>query len=184
MPSISKRVRDAIHDQLADATIGFNAGFTAALVSYELNQSIIHWDAGIVWSSPSKNFLFGCVTPDWIDKIGTLEYPIVTVDTLASSTMTTRKVISATFSGPLTAIVDVHLSWETPDLVFDYASYGDAAEDAMFACINSLSPMLSSRATHMAYNGRMKCSRSPIAPGGFDTRQTLSFAIDVEVHTN
>lgn len=184
MPSISKRVRDAIHDQLADRTIGFNATFAAALSAYDLDTAVIHWTSGITWNKPSNNFLFGQVTADWIDKIGTLEYPIVTIDTKTSTTMTTRRVVSATFSGPLSAVVDVHLSWENPDLLFDFASYGDAVEDAMFATINSLNPPLSSRASNMLYNGRMACVRSPIVQGGLDTRQTITFTIDVEVHTN
>lgn len=185
MPSISKRVRDAIHDQLADATTGFNAAFNAALVSYGIDP-LLAWDVGtgIVWTKPSRNFMFGRVSPDAIDAIGELEYPIITIDTLASTTMTTRKVVSATFSGVLTGIVEFHLSWDNPDLLFDFASYGDAAEDAMFASINSLNPRLSNRATNMAYNGRMSCTRGPIAKGGRSTRQTLTFQIDIEVHTS
>jgi hypothetical protein len=176
MPSISRALRLAVTSQLSDASSGFNPNFTAALSTYSLDASTVNW-SGITWTSPSTNFLYGRVSPANIDESSGLEYPILTMD--SSRSAHTNEVVSMTFAGPVQLLIDFHLSYVSDELLFDFASYADAAEDAMFATINNLSKQ--NYGAGILYNGRMACQRTPIVPGGNGWIQSLTFAPEFKV---
>lgn len=179
MPSISQRVRAALKTQLADDTAGFNPNFTTALGNYSVDPSAIDW-IGINWNSDSNNFFFGSVAPDIAQGAGNaIVYPFMTIDTIRSQH--TNEVVSATFAGPIAPVIYFHLGWNTEDLIPDFASFGDAAEDAMFATVNNLNKQ--NYGMNILYNGRMSMQRSPIVPGGPGWRQSLSFFPEFKVIT-
>ncbi len=179
MPAISQRVRLAIKSQLADPATGFNGRFTTALQTYNADPTGIHW-TGINWSQGSRNFMYGRINPTKVDEgTGLIQYPFVTLDTLRAQH--TNEVVSVTFAGPVTAVIDVHLGWDADGLLFDFASYGDALEDAMFATINNLAKQ--NYGANILYNGRMAVQRSEIYPGGPNWRQSFTFLPEFKVIT-
>ena len=179
MPSISQRVRLAIRNQLASQNAGFNTNFGAALDNYGVDPHAINWH-GIEWTGNTTNFLYGRVSAAFIDQLsGKLDYPILTIDTAAGRH--TNEVISATFSGSVVAIIELHLGWSSSDVLQDFASYADAADDAMFATINNLEAQ--NYGAGILYNGRMSFQRGAIEPGGPSWRQTITFTPEFKVIT-
>ncbi|GAC1496102.1 MAG: hypothetical protein NVS1B6_00900 [Steroidobacteraceae bacterium] len=175
MPQISKLVRTTVYTRLIDATLGFNAKLTARAGDYP------GLDTGLLlirdWSIASSNFLYGRVAPEFVEASSDYNYPLLTLDTMRtiSGTGNQRWAMSDTFSGMTESVIDLHVSWLQASTIPDYASYGDLAEDAMFACLNS--PVTIMTAAGLAYSGLLSMNRGPIVQGGSGTRQTLTFVV-------
>ena len=166
MPQISKKIRDAILTQLSDVTKGFNPNLAAVASTYGITPFEIDW-AG------KTNWLFGRIDPNSIESSDTLAYPVLTIDTLGS--VDTGDVVTATFAGQVLAIIEIHYSWAQEQLIPDFASVGDAIEDAMFTTFNGPAnqPYFSSG---IRYSGHLEFSKGPIQMGsGQNWRQTLQF---------
>lgn len=176
MSQISRLVRSLVYSRLSSVTIGYNAAVAAAQSNYggDIDASRVTIED---WTPGAGNFLFGRVPPDSIESSSVLSYPVVTVDTLRtiSGTGAQRWVMSDTFSGMIEAVVDVHISFSESSVLDDFASYGDLVEDAMFACLNNPSNVMSS--SGIAYSGRLSLSRGPIVWAGQNWRQTLTFTV-------
>jgi hypothetical protein len=173
MPAVSRMIRQALLTQLSGApgsTLlgGFNGAVDEALGNYGLDPSVIFWE-GINWQTDgtSQNFLFGRVSPDFIEQSSAYRYPMVTIDTVKS--VSDPRFKFGTFNGPIFAIVEIHLSWEAAEVIPDFASWGDAFEDAVYTTLNANGAMV---APGWTYNRNIEVTRSPIMMGGRNWRQT------------
>ena len=165
MPQISKLVRDALQAQLSDQTLGFNPSFANVANDYGVPVIEIDW-------SGKTNWMFGRIDPSILEQVGPISYPFLTIDTGGAED--TGMIVSATFGGTVTAIIEIHLSWAQMQRLPDFASYADAVEDSMFSTMNNQSnqPWGS---TGILYSGHMAFVKSPIVMAAQNWRQTLRF---------
>lgn len=174
MPQISKYVRDALKNQLSAANTGLNGRLAALWTPYGIAQDD-QWS--VDWSADSTNFLFGRPTIQAVQQSSVLSFPFVAIDTLRSQH--TNRVKFGTFAGPIQAVIDVHHSWGQEAVLQDFASLVDATEDAMVGCLNDQSAQFWPGS--LLWNGNVALQRGPLAFGGRNWLQTVSFLCTFEL---
>jgi hypothetical protein len=170
---ISKTVRDAIRERLADAESGFNA----VLASLAPDYGVIAFD--IDWTADSRNFFQGALHPDQLEQSSPSRYPLAVLYTMASQNRNLRKF--AVFSGTINACLDVHLSWRGGNAQKDFESLADAVEETVYRVFNS--PDWAPSYNAAIYNGDLTVQRRPLEMAGQHWRQTLSFRLTFEADT-
>lgn len=164
MPQISKYVRDALKAHLSDSNTGFNARLGVIAPDYGIDP----WE--VDWSDTSTNFIFGQVDPQAFEESSVFTYPLVTIDTVRSQN--TNAIKFHTFSGPVIAVIQVHHSWPDESVIADFASFVDATEDAVIACLNDRDQQV--WAPNLAWGGQVAAQRGAIRMGGLGWLQSLT----------
>lgn len=173
MPQIDSLVRSLVWQTLTDSTTGFNQCVDNVITTYDggLDANLVKndgWDLG-------RTACFGLMSPDALEESSLINYPFVCVDITSSTpgTGSSRWVMSATFAGTIQFTVQMHISWPESATLPNFSVYGDLAQDAMHACLNN--PQLQMVGPGLAYGGRLALFRGPVAMGGLNWRQTLTF---------
>ncbi len=175
MSQVSYRVRQLIKTQMAFA---FNDRVDDAMTDYQLDPAEITW-VGIDFTEASNNFLFGRINPDALEGSSAYVYPMVTIDTLRSAS--DPKVKFVLYGGRIQAVIEMHISWSESNAIYDFASWGDAFEDALYATMNVDTAFVGS---NICYAKDIAIQRSGIVAGGRNWRQTLSAVCNFTLWTN
>ena len=187
MPQISRLLRTQLAARLqgsdANGQNSFNLNFSAALQAYGLSPQVIRWpSSGIDYTANSHNLIWGRVSPDEIDTSGgAFVYPLLTIDTLRSRN--SNYVKYATFAGPVTASIDVHLSWDASGALQDFATWSDALEDALFSTLLHDNYQRWSNGILPDWSSATFSKDASIRPGGYGWRRSHTFLATFEVIT-
>jgi hypothetical protein len=169
MAGISKAVRDAVRERLADESIGFNTRFAELAGDYGVDL------VSIDWGPHSRQFFQGALDRADLEDTTATRGPMVALYVARSANGNLQKF--CTFSGTVTVGLDFHLTWRQSRAGRDYESLGDAIEEAIFRTFNE------TEFGEVVYNGDLSLERSPVEKGGEHWIQTLTFAATFEVHT-
>jgi len=167
---VAKTVRDLVRGRLSDASLGFNAVHAARAVTYGVDA------ISIDFTDPSKNFLQANIDADDIMQSSIYDYPLMTLYTISTSDEVFEK---AEFSGTCTVIIDVWLSWDEGNLLFDMESWAESVEDTMISIFNDRTNQDWGATVH--WDSRIKASRTKIEQAGDNWRQLVSFTLVFEV---
>jgi hypothetical protein len=168
---ISKTVRDALKTQLSASGSGLNDRLAALATTYSQTAYVIDWTA------TSTNFIFGRVAPEKFEESSVFTYPLLTIDTVRS--LSTNRIKYGSFSGQVTAMVEVHHSWAQEAVIADFASLVDMTEDATISCLNDKAHQ--TWTGNLLWNGAVTLMRGPIAMGGYGWLQSISFTCQFDL---
>jgi hypothetical protein len=168
MPQISKVVRDAVRDRMAER---FGAALTDVATLYGVTPFSIDWSP-----ATSRNFFQGNLHPDDLERTSLSAYPLVFLYTERSANRNDVKY--STFAGEVTIALDFHLSWRRAGALRDFESLVDAVEDATFETLNGLDWVPGFGLVH---NGDLAAERSPIETAAEDWRQTIHFRLTFDL---
>jgi hypothetical protein len=171
---VSAQILAAVYARLSDPTTGFNAGMTAQLPLYGFTDNF----AVIDWSEGSSGFCFDQIDPADLDKSGLATYPFVCLYILDSLQAGLQKF--AQFSGPIRCVLDITLSWNSMNGVYNRESYSCCVEDVVFDIINRVSNQ--NWGEPLVYNGVIQCRRAPTVFGANNWRKRLTFSMTFEIH--
>lgn len=164
MPAISKPVRDAIRDRLADPVQGFNARHAAAAGAAGVPAISIDWEA------TSKQFFQGYLSPEQIEETTAFRYPAFVLYTARAANQNRAK--HHNFSGLVDAYLDVHLSQTAGKALPDFETALDTLEDVLFALFSSCE-WTAAYTKPLCFSGQIETQRLPVAMDGRNWRQTL-----------
>ncbi len=112
MSQIASQARKAIAARLADQTIGYQPRIIAAIQNYPgLSKKVVQVQD---FSSRSKQFFQGNISPDLIDQTSAGLYPYLCLSSGPMQNLDSP--VGAIFGGRLEVFVAIHLSLEAEDI--------------------------------------------------------------------
>lgn len=181
-------VNAGIFARLSDASIGFNANYLAGIPDYTEQDGGPVPDITIDWSAASPNFAYGLLPPDLVEESSPFTYPLLTVSADVAQSYqpgSQRRVHYQRFSGMVTGIVQIHLSWMDSG-IRDFETWPNAVIGAMLATMNAPSisapTVANSWGTGILYGYDLSARKGNILMAGESWRRTITFTGSFEVH--
>jgi hypothetical protein len=174
--------RTALIAALSDGTSGFNAALANLGPTYGIQPFYLEF------ALPSKNVVYGFLTPEDVDISEIWEYPGAVI--YSTESVEEHRIKPAVFSGFVDEHIDIYCVQRSiigqntgsnqPDFDGNYEKLPDAIEDAMSEAIKRPA----GRAITAAYgvnNVEYKVTRDPIEPVGDGYIQRVAFTLGMVV---
>lgn len=174
MSQITHRLRTQMETYLADATTGFNATYIATAPTYSVLATSV-----IDFTGAGHNYFRAQVDPETLGRGGTISYPVMCLYGTTGESINDQKF--QLFSGPVTLVIDYHISWKQNHVQFDFESVPDCVEDTMIQIANRTANQTWDFET--VYNGNIGWVRGPVKQAASGFRQSLRFSMRFEVET-
>jgi hypothetical protein len=181
-------VTSGIFTRLSDNAIGFNANYLSAITDYTEQDGGPIPNITIDWAAASANFAYGLLPPDLVEESSPFTYPLLTISAdLAQSypAGNSRRVHYQRFSGMVTGIVQIHLSWMESG-IRDFETWPNAVIGAMLTTMNAPSisapTVANSWGTGVLYGYDLSARKGNILMAGENWRRTITFSGSFEVH--
>lgn len=171
---VSSRIVDAVYARLSAPISGVNAGIIIQAPTYGLPPDLLN----VNWTPQSKNFAFGQVTSDIMEKTGIFTYPFCCLYIL--ETAQTGEQRFNQFSGAIRCLFEVFLSWRSIKGMQNYEAYPNCVEDVVFDVINRKENQ--NWGSPLVYNGNIQCRRGPLEMAAENFRQRLTFHMLFGLH--
>ena len=168
---VSKLVRDAIRERLADPTEGFTATHTLIAADYGVPA------LSVDFSGQSRQFFEGAVDIDDIMGSSPAKRPVLVLFTQSSINTVTQ--VGPLFSGQVTAVLQVHLDQRSGNAVRDYESPADAVEETLYRLFLVRDW---SKPPEVTFGGDMSIQRGPVIPADTNWRQTITARLTFGAH--
>lgn len=185
MASISRAVRQAVKNRLADDV----SGFTPRLEMYLATESFLippNFVLPIQFDGSSYNFFEADLDTKYFDETTAITYPVLTLFSARSRNANLEKF--SLFAGLVSVQINVFASWTNESADADFAVFGDCAETALYATFNdqSLRDWANQASipgqVNVVWNGEMSFNRSRIVAAAENWQQTYSAVLDFEAH--
>jgi len=174
---ISGVVPAALWAQLSNQTSGVNPRLVALADSQAYKFDAFEID----WSDTSTNFIFGRIDPGLLQESSVFTFPMVTIDIgeLADRGTDPRRIKTATFSGLVIGLVEVHHTWESEGVLADFGALVNATGDAILNCLNDHE--VQQWPGNLLWNGRARMVPGPLKMGGQGWLRTTQFLCPFEL---
>ena len=168
--------REAWYTRLSDSIAGFNPTYLATSSLYVNAQPIV-----IDFSAESKNFFRGRLDAEDIESAGTFQFPLICLYATAGKNTNDQKF--QTFSGPVRAVTDIHLSgkkYKSSRIQTDFETWCDAVEHTTLWLANVAKNQR--WGAGLSYNGDSGFERLKIRKGGENWLQTFRLQLTFTVN--
>jgi hypothetical protein len=170
--AVSRKVRLAVADRLADDESGFNPWLAEACEEFDVTIRPVSF------ASSSRQFWQAAADPTLLEDTSITDYPLMFLYTLGSSNNIEQR--PSTFSGPVSLALDIHLSFRNTAAMRDMESHADAVESALIKTLNHEDYFYS---TGVAWNGRLLTQRDRLILAGeswlHSIRARMAFSVTV-----
>ena len=170
----SQRILTAVYTRLSASVGGLNANFAAKAATYGIPATYLLID----WTATSQNFFYAQADGDLLDATNAVKYPLCCLYILESAPTNEQKFTQ--FSGLISCIFDVWLSWKSMRVLQVQEAYAGCVEDSVFDAINRLDAQ--NWGKPLVYNGQISCRRGPLRMAGENLRQQVGFRMLFGLH--
>jgi hypothetical protein len=183
MSDYKRKTRLAAVAALSDSTTGFNAKLGALGQSYGIQPFSLEF------ALPSRNVVYGFLTPDEVEVSQITDYPAAVI--YSNESVDEKRLKPATFSGFVNLVIDLYFAFQKldapdygvnqPDFDGDFEKWLDAAEDAMVSCLKEGRTIMQPLGVNYV---NYRADRDPIQSLGDGHFQKLTFTLGFEVHVS
>jgi len=170
---VSRAVRDAIRERLADPAEGFAAVHAALAGDYGVAPITIDFGPA------SRQFYEGAIDIDDVLGSAAARRPVMVLYTQSSANTVAQ--VGPLFSGQVVAIIAMHLQQRGGNAVRNYEAAADAVEETLYRLFLSRQW---TRDPALTFGGDMSVARGPVIPADSDWRQTITARLVFGVHTD
>jgi hypothetical protein len=174
---VARRCRNEVYDRLSDDSAGFNATLATVAAAIPVEYFAIDFA-----SPASDSFFFGAYNIDDIFESGTAQPNVMCLYSHEERQTGTQKF--HTFSGEVSVVIEVSLSWRRNDpLRNTIEDLTDAVAETLIDICNRPANQNWSTELGVTYNGGINVVRGAIGFGAENWQRTMTAYLSFEMHT-